>query len=451
MIKFEIKVINTPKNEIVETKENKKSKANFDLKEKLRVFYVVAGNIKFLNIGYDLSKVAEGRLTSYIDYLNEKKIYFEQARTKINNLFDKEYDKATDDNKKAEAIKKYDPITEELNDKISAVDEKIENATSELISRKDYDEMESEEIDNEEFAPMAEIPTIENVEEKEEPVAETASEEVSIDEPIVEETSVEEPMSDIEQTISEEVLPNIDVDMPIETDFRTEDNQNEEGEIMTTEVENTVEEPVVEQTVEPIELAKLSPLEQLAKDYESKLAEIEKNYKESFARDLSELVARVKNETDKIIEMQTSEMASNAKKAIMEANQNTQNVINEKTIVEQDRDQYKSHYEQTVEIVNQKDETIKTRDDEIAALKSELANKNEELSSSNAREIALNATIDKKNKEIKGLNIKVSDLKISLATVAQQVLVEAKQENEELSQPIELGEVVESEETSKTL
>ena len=311
--------------------------------------------------------------------------------------------------------------------------------------------MESEEIDNEEFAPMAEIPTIENVEEKEEPVAETASEEVSIDEPIVEETPVEEPMSDIEQTISEEVLPNIDVDMPIETDFRTEDNQNEEGEIMTTEVENTVEEPVVEQTVEPIELAKLSPLEQLAKDYESKLAEIEKNYKESFARDLSELVARVKNETDKIIEMQTSEMASNAKKAIMEANQNTQNVINEKTIVEQDRDQYKSHYEQTVEIVNQKDETIKTRDDEIAALKSELANKNEELSSSNAREIALNATIDKKNKEIKGLNIKVSDLKISLATVAQQVLVEAKQENEELSQPIELGEVVESEETSKTL
>ena len=31
----------------------------------------------------------------------------------------------------------------------------------------------------------------------------------------------------------------------------------EEGEIMTTEVENTVEEPVVEQTVAPIEPEKL--------------------------------------------------------------------------------------------------------------------------------------------------------------------------------------------------
>ena len=429
-MKFKIQIIKVPNNEIVATSEQKKSKANFNLKEKLRFAYQTIKYFKYFSLHIDVREIDD--LASYVDYLNNKEIYLNNAIQKIEDDKSKKLETAVNDFEKTNIEENINKNIEKIETKIDKVNKEYENAQSLIKAREDIAAMDIGEENNEDEIQSIETPSVE------EPIM-APIEEVA-EQPIVEENTSIMEETPIEVETTTEIQPIVE---PVEEEQPVTINSTEE-----IPVENLAEnkEEVVEQPKPEI-----SKLEQFYKDYNNILHEIENNYKKSFERDLSELVARVKNETDKTIELQLSEMKKTATDAINMANKSTEKALNEKAIVEQDRDQYKSHYEQTVEIVNQKDETIKSKDDEIASLKSEIEKKNNELAAANEREIGLNKVIDKANKENKDLREDKYKLQISLATVAQQVLVEAKQENEELSQPIELGEVVESEETSKTL
>ena len=160
------------------------------------------------------------------------------------------------------------------------------------------------------------------------------------------------------------------------------------------------------------------------------------------------------NEVDKYNGAVLDELMKTAEQRINNANDNTKTVLEEKAVVEQDRDQYKSHYEQTVEIVKERDNTIKSRDDEIAALKAEITRKDNELNAAAGREISLNKVIDTKNKivlQLKSDLVRSQESCVNLSMLLNDKIKKGTLNDVELSQPIEIGETVEAEETTKTL
>lgn len=218
-------------------------------------------------------------------------------------------------------------------------------------------------------------------------------------------------------------------------------------------IEEPVLEPIEEEKEQPVEEAKVNPLEQNFNNFEEATKEIEQNCTDDLSKKISEIFALVKNESKELVAKQLSEMSNTAKEAIINANQHTSDVKNELAIVEKDRDQYRSHYEQTVEVVKQKDGIIKLRDNEISSLRSQLENKNNELNAANEREIKLNEENNNKDAKIKLLEGKVRDLNIAIRTIVGQALEPSgKDENlDDSVQPIDLGKIDEQEETTKTL
>lgn len=401
-MKWQIKIIRAPKDEIIETKQ-KKSKAILKYVEKIQYFFECIKNFPLYYTKTDFENLSDARLADYIDFLNKKNDSLDKVADKINDRFMKKEDTVVSDIEKAELLNEtQDKLNTVLLKKEKAQAE-LERATDEVYVRDQISKLE--DPIEEEFDKPTEVEPMKEVEIQ------------PIEEPTVEKT--EEPVVET----PDEVTESMNIEIKDVRDVQDSDFKNDS----------------------------LSKMEQIEFEYNTTVKSIEKNYKESFSRDIGELVARVMNETEKYADAKINEISEVSKEAIAKANDNTKNALEEKANVEQDRDNYKNNYEETLKTIEQRDQTIKSKDEEIASLKAEIEKKNNELAAANERELSLNATLDKKNKNIKDLSGQVINLKISLATVAQQVLNEAKEESLDLSEPIEPSESVESEEPTKTM
>lgn len=476
-MKDKAKIIKTlPDNEIIETNENKKSKANFNLKEKLTYFFQYIAYHKV----NDVKEMDPEYIEDYITYLNtqrdnldkvalklnveanekikkveleaENYIIMNQAQDKIDKIKSK-VDKVNDKCEQAKAeldvineiaimnkkeeLENIRAIEEEqtFENEMKAINNKLGNEVQKITTEEEMhveEPTEQEKLIDEALAQPKEInekndPEVANQESVEETQEQTIEEKI---EESIKEKSTNEPIEKQEQSIEEPAL------VPIEEDITP-----------TMEVEPEV----VNQ--EPVEETKVNPLEQNFNNFEETTKEIEQNCTDDLSKKISEIFVLVKNEAKELVAKQLSEMSNTAKEAIINANQHTLDAKNELAIVEKDRDQYRSHYEQTVEVVKQKDGIITLRDDEITLLRSQLEDKNNELNAANERENNLNEENNAKAKEIELLKGKVKDLNIAIRTIVGQALEPSeKAENlDDSVQPIDLGETVEQEESTKTL
>ena len=146
-MKFKIQIIKVPNNEIVATSEQKKSKANFNLKEKLRFAYQTIKYFKYFSLHIDVREIDD--LASYVDYLNNKEIYLNNAIQKIEDDKSKKLETAVNDFEKTNIEENINKNIEKIETKIDKVNKEYENAQSLIKAREDIAAMDIGEENNE--------------------------------------------------------------------------------------------------------------------------------------------------------------------------------------------------------------------------------------------------------------------------------------------------------------
>lgn len=380
-----------------EIEESKKSKGKNVLIEKINVFKEYIQNVYTYKVKNGLERLSDERLSSYIEYLNRENITVNKAIDEIHSLTDNilesslERDDIIDINK---AQGKLDKLT----DKKKNIEKELEEAESEKQAREDFEFMQQESESDE----MHEV-TLEPIEEEIQPV------------PIYEEVepvsipSEDEPVTEVSETIEK---PLVITEASVIEPYVGEQTETIEKPLVITEA--SVIEPYVGEQTEQLEE---QPIATIQDEYIEAIDKIENDYKEQFGREFTGIINAIMEETEKYANRQVTEITEVSKKAIDTANGNTQIALEEKAIVENDRDQYKTHYEQTLEVVKQRNETIESKDAEIESLKQELAKRDELIDSKNRDIEELNNTLVEKNNQISNLESDITNYKITIATI----------------------------------
>lgn len=396
--------------------ESKKSKGKESLINKIKVFSLYVKNILIYPDNIDLDMVSDDRLKSYIEFLNEKNITIEKAVMEIHDK-NKEVDEGQEtlsDEEERIAIEKDQAKLDELSYKKQIIESKIAQAEAERQAREDFEQMEQEEL-------LERISDAEVIEP--EPIIQSETEFSPI-EPISEEAVlpveelVKETHFDFGEVQSEpvEVNPAVSEIQPSE---KVEAEPNE-SEVQIQEEKNISEE------VEPISMVEQpDPEEQIMmdiqNDYENNVEQIKNTYTENLGKEVSNIVERIMVEAEVYASRQVEEISKISKQAIDTANSNTQKVLDEKAVVENDRDQYKSHYEQTLEVVKEKNEVIDSKDNEISILRGEITEKDNIISSKEKDIEELNASLNDRDERIASLESEIDKFKITIATLTREL------------------------------
>lgn len=379
-----------------EIEESKKSKGKIALIEKIKVFKSYIQNVYTYKVKKGLEKLSDERLSSYIEYLNRENITVDKAINEIHNLTDRILDNTE---KVEDAMMEIDRAQEKLNkltEKKKNIENELEEAEAEKQAREDFEFMQQEsESDLGELGESDEMHeiTLKPIEEEIQPV------------PI--DTEVADSV----------VIPNDDasvmgVSEPVDQPLVINDLP-----VIEQQIEEQPEVQVEEKIDSPAEVQEEQPIATIQDEYIEAIDKIEQKYKEQFENSCTLMKNAFMEEAEKYANRQVAEITETAKTAITEANNNTKKALEEKAIVENDRDQYKTHYEQTLEVVKQKNEiidtdkeTIAAKDAEIEALKQELAKRDEIIANHERNEEELNSTLAEKDSQI-------ANFKITIATI----------------------------------
>jgi len=351
-----------------EIEESKKSKGKSVLIDKIKVFKEYIKNVYTYKVKRGVEKLSDERLSSYIEYLNRENITVDKAIDEMHQLANNLFENSIELESMQELDKTQEKL-DKLNDKKRDIEKELEEAESEKLAREAFVAMDQEsEI---ELTEADAIPL--------EPINEEVEIETDVEaSELVEQTSPE--VSEIE-TPEIEFVPT--VTEPIEEQLSVESE--------------AVEEPVVSESNETVENT-------IRDEYIEAVDKIENDFREKFGRDFAGIVNAIMEETEKYANRQVTEITEVSKKAIDTANSNTKKALEEKAVVENDRDQYKTHYEQTLEVVKQKNEiidtdkeTIAAKDAEIEALKQELAKRDEIIADKDRNLEELNSTLAEKD------------------------------------------------------
>lgn len=452
-MKDKAKTIKTlPDNKIVVTNDNKKFKAYFDLKEKVLYFFLY---VKYHN--FNVKGLEKDEIEAYISFLNKSRVYLNNVKEKI-EAETKEKQATTNSPYEQRIIReKGEAKLDKVQAKLDKFNQKYVEAVSESNVIDEAHLIKDEPVE-EEKVQSAEEPVLAPIEEAIEPTMEVQPEVVNQESvvPIEEQPIVGSDLVPIEEEKEQEIQKPVTPIEEIPVEELVKKTTEEVKEPMAISIisvrDKTEDDKTEEEKKQQAEEAKLSPLEQNFNNFEKATREIEQNFTDDLSKKISEALTLIKNEAKELVTKQLSEMSNTAKDAINTANQNTLNAKNELTAMEQDRNQYKSHYEQATEVVKQKDDIIKSRDDEINSLKAQLENKNNELKAANERENKLIEENKTKDRLAESLKRKVTSLKVAIVELGQSVEPSEKSEiSDDLVQPIDLGETVEPEESPKTL
>lgn len=382
--------------------ESKKSKGKESLINKIKVFSLYVKNILIYPDNIDLDMVSDDRLKSYIEFLNEKNITIEKAVMEIHDK-NKEVDEGQEtlsDEEERIAIEKDQAKLDELSYKKQIIESKIAQAEAERQAREDFEQMEQEEL-------LERISDAEVIEP--EPIIQSETEFSPI-EPISEEAVL--PVEDlVEGTHIDfgEVQPPEKVEVkPV-----VSEEQNEEEKDVTVESEpiSMVEQPNPEEQI----------MMDIQNDYENNVEQIKNTYTENLGKEVSNIVEKIMVEAEVYASRQVEEISKISKQAIDTANSNTQKVLDEKAVVENDRDQYKSHYEQTLEVVKEKNEVIDSKDNEISNLRGEITEKDNIISDKEKDIEELNASLNDRDERIASLESEIDKFKITIATLTREL------------------------------
>lgn len=382
--------------------ESKKSKGKITLINKIKTFFLYVKNVVIFKSNMNLEKLNDNSLEDYIEFLNNENISVDEAVRKINENFDKKEETLSSD-ESLSLLKDTQATLDVLREQKEKIDSKLNDAISEQNAREDY---KDEEIDNqqEELEPIDYSQPIE---------------ESNIDLPI--ETQIDELEKPIEEPIQEEVpFENVDLsddDDDIEIDLPEKpivDNSEKNEPVTLGEQPNPEEEK----------------MNSIQNDYKNSIENIQKEFNENFGKEFNTIVSRIMNETEKYANRQVEEITNVSKQAITNANNNTQRVLDEKIVVEKDRDQYKAHYEQSLETIEEKNKTIDSKDAEIKALKEEIERKNQEISERDKNIQELSTSISEKDTRITKYESDIEDYKVTLATMTRELGINFQKENQ---------------------
>lgn len=393
--------------------DSKKSKGKITLINKIKTFFLYVKNVVIFKSNMNLEKLNDNSLEDYIEFLNNENISVDEAVRKINENFDKKEETLSSD-ESLSLLKDTQATLDVLREQKEKIDSKLNDAISEQNAREDY---KDEEIDNqqEELEPIDYSQPIE---------------ESNIDLPI--ETQIDELEKPIEEPIQEEVpFENVDLsddDDDIEIDLPEKpivDNSEENEPVTLGEQPNPEEEK----------------MNSIQNDYKNSIENIQKEFNENFGKEFNTIVSRIMNETEKYANRQVEEITNVSKQAITNANNNTQRVLDEKIVVEKDRDQYKAHYEQSLETIEEKNKTIDSKDAEIKALKEEIERKNQEISERNKNIQELSTSISEKDTRITKYESDIEDYKVTLATMTRELGINFQKENQMELNELEMSKI----------
>lgn len=370
-------------NNTYEVEESKKSKGKVTLIDKIKTFKEYIQNVCTYKANNGVERLTDARLDSYIEYLNNENININKA---IDELHQKYSTMLDSDNINKNEFEQAEEQLEKLTDKKQNIEQELAEAESEKQAREDFNAMEQEN----------EMPNIDQPIEGDE-MHEIESEQVETED-------LQQSEIDYEAAV-ESTDMNEQPEMP-------EEIQNEQSDITEVQEEQLVEHSQVEQQNSAEEL-----MSTIQNEYIESIDQIETSYKEQFGREFSSVINAIMEETEKYANRQVTEIGIVARKAIDNANNNTQRVLEEKAVVENDRDQYKAHYEQTLEVVKQRNETIDAKDAEIESLKQELAKRDEMIADKDRNIEELNNTLIEKNNQITDLEADISNYKITISTI----------------------------------
>jgi len=370
-------------NNTYEVEESKKSKGKVTLIDKIKTFKEYIQNVCTYKANNGVERLTDARLDSYIEYLNNENININKA---IDELHQKYSTMLDSDNINKNEFEQAEEQLEKLTDKKQNIEQELAEAESEKQAREDFNAMEQEN----------EMPNIDQ------PIEDDEMHEIESEQ--VETEDLQQSEIDYEAAV-ESTDMNEQPEMP-------EEIQNEQSDIAEVQEEQLVEHSQVEQQNSAEEL-----MSTIQNEYIESIDQIETNYKEQFGREFSSVINAIMEETEKYANRQVTEIGIVSRKAIDNANNNTQRVLEEKAVVENDRDQYKTHYEQTLEVVKQRNETIDAKDAEIESLKQELAKRDEMIADKDRNIEELNNTLIEKNNQITDLEADISNYKITISTI----------------------------------
>lgn len=397
--------------------ESKKSKGKESLINKIRVFSSYVKNILIYHDNIDLDTVSDDRLKSYIDFLNEKNITIEKAVMEIHDKYKEmeEGQETLSDEEERIAIEKDQAKLDELSYKKQIIENKIAQAEAERQAREDFEQMEQEELlERISDAEVIEPEPIIQSETEFSPIEPISEEAVLPVEELVKETHFD--FGEVQSPEPVEVNPSVSEVQPSE---KVEAEPNE-SEVQIQEEKNISEE------AEPISMVEQpDPEEQIMmdiqNDYENNVEQIKNTYTENLGKEVSNIVEKIMVEAEVYASRQVEEISKISKQAIDTANSNTQKVLDEKAVVENDRDQYKSHYEQTLEVVKEKNEVIDSKDNEISTLRGEITKKDNIISSKEKDIEELNASLNDRDERIASLESEIDKFKITIATLTREL------------------------------
>ena len=327
------------------------------------------------------------------------------------------------------AIEKDQAKLDELSYKKQIIENKIAQAEAERQAREDFEQMEQEELlERISDAEVIEPEPIIQSETEFSPIEPISEEAVLPVEELVKETHFD--FGEVQSPEPVEVNPSVSEVQPSE---KVEAEPNE-SEVQIQEEKNISEE------AEPISMVEQpDPEEQIMmdiqNDYENNVEQIKNTYTENLGKEVSNIVEKIMVEAEVYASRQVEEISkilfSNptrwnriwkiSKQAIDTANSNTQKVLDEKAVVENDRDQYKSHYEQTLEVVKEKNEVIDSKDNEISTLRGEITKKDNIISSKEKDIEELNASLNDRDERIASLESEIDKFKITIATLTREL------------------------------
>lgn len=353
----------------------RKSKAKGVLTNKIKNFfcYVIANSLS-------LNDLPTESLDRVIEHLNDKKINLEKAKefiavqtaNRIVNLAENEKHEYVL-KEKSEILKEAsNKKVDELNKKIDKVDSSIERVEEEKNRRNSSLKL----IEDEEINTIESLKAIE-------------TEEINTIEPL---KAIEEKKVDAE--IKEQM----------------EEIQKEVQEIREAE----------EVKVEQITPKELSELEKAAIEYKMCLETLKQEYNEKFKATTEEIVLKYERAANKFNERIILDMEKDAKKAIFQANENTKKEQQEKQVIQNDLEEYKNHYNQTLQVVETKNNEISEKDQMIESLKAELASKEELIKVNLEKENEYKLEIEKRDIQIKDQESEIKNYKTTIKTLMSE-------------------------------
>lgn len=401
-------------NKSYKIEDSKKSKGKETLINKIRVFNSFVSNIMTYYGDIDLEILSDERLESYIQFLNEKNITIEKAVMEIHNS--NENTEELSEEEERIKLENDQAKLDELSYKKQILENKMAQAEAERQAREDFKNMEQE--DNIERISDAEAIEPERVMQPEEnfrPI-EPITDEVPVEnvEDLANDTHIDFNKMEEAGEVTEPEVENeqITTDEPVEGEpISYEETKEEKNVTVESEPVSMVEQPDPEEQI----------MLDIQSDYENNVRQIKNDYTENLGKEVSNIVEKIMAEAEVYASRQVEEISKVSKQAIDIANNNTQKVLDEKAIVENDRDQYKNHYEQTLEVVKEKNEIIDSRDNEITTLKGEIEEKNNIISTKEKNIEELNTSLNERDEKIASLEDLIENYKITLATMTREL------------------------------